>query len=248
MSTARRRRLTVIPVVLAGLALSACGVAQEQIRPGTAADVDGAGIDSSSVDETVDGACDYLDGQEGGGAIPRASLRRLVVQTLVREEAARQLVDELGADIASTYGEALGSIDLDYADAPDDQAEAMRTGDRSNTYVAFAADAIGNTLLREETGSEPGDPQAIRDRGNLAIQEWLASNDVDLNPSFGLRLEEGTFVADDGLSVPGSTDAVFAQGVSDIDLGGEDQEAVNQAIIESVAQLPPEQVCGTPAA
>lgn len=248
MSTTRRRAAITVPLVLAGLALSGCGVAQEQIRPGTAADVDGAGIDSSYVDDTVDGACDYLDAQAGGGAIPRAALRRLVVETLVREKAAEQLVDELGAELSDTYPEALAGIEQDYTDAPDEQAEAMRVGDRSNTYVAYAADAIGNTLLREETGREPGVAQEIRDRGNEAIAQWLADNDVDLNPTYGLRLDEGAFVADDGLSVPGSTGAVFAQGLSDIDLGSEDQEAVNQAILEAVAQLPPDQVCGTPAA
>ena len=243
MSTTARRAAIVVPLLLAGLGLSACGVAEQQIRPGVAAVVDGTDISADDVDRNVDGTCDFLDSQPDALSFPRVTVRRLLVETLVREEAARRLVDDLDVELPEEYDDQIAGIDLAYAEAPDDQAEAMRTGDKASTYVALAGRAIGDALLREESGSEPGNPELIAARGAEAIEEWIADNDVELNPTYGLGLDGGTFVAVDGLSVPASSGAVFAQGVADIDINAQDA-ALGEAINDAAAELPATQVCG----
>ncbi|MDO9454707.1 hypothetical protein [Nocardioides sp.] len=245
MSITPRLAALAVPLLLVGGALTGCGVSDgPQVRPGVAAEVDGTTIELSDVDDTVAGTCAYLDDADGALPFPRVTVRRLLVETLVRETAAERLLDELDAELPDTYAPAVASIDQNYADAPDDQAAAMRAGDTSSTYVALASDAIGNTLLREETGAEPGNPEEIRARGTQAIADWLADHDVDLNPTYGLRIDDGSFVADDGLSVPVSDGAVFNQGVAGFDISGQDEE-LQTKIQQASAQLSDDQVCGT---
>jgi hypothetical protein len=244
VSTTPRRAALVVPLLLAGLGLNACGVAEQQIRPGVAAEVDGTEISTDDLDRNVDGTCDFLDAQPDASAFPRVTVRRLLVETLVREEAARRLVEDLDVELPDEYDDAVAGIDQTYTEAPDDQAEAMRTGDKASTYVALAGRAIGDALLREETGTEPGNPELIAARGAEAIDDWIADNDVELNPTYGLGLDGGTFVADDGLSVPASSGAVFAQGVAGININDPDSAALGTALTDAVAELPATQVCG----
>jgi hypothetical protein len=243
VSITPRRVALAVPLLLVGAALNGCGVTDEEIRPGIAADVDGTVIRQSDLDDTVSGTCDYLDQAEGVSRFPRATVRRQLLQTLVRQVAAEHLVDELDVDLPDEYAPAIASIDKTYADAPGDQATAMREGDKASTYVAVASDAVGAALLRKETGTEPQDANQIRARGTQEVAAWLGDHDVELNPTYGLRLDDGSFVADDGLSVPESSEAVFARGVSDIDLGDADQD-VATLIADATAKLPEDQVCG----
>lgn len=249
MSTTRRARLAgmAVPLLLLGLALSGCGVADQQIRPGIAASVDGTDIASRDVDPTVDDTCAYLDAH-GTNRFPRVTVRRLLVETLIRKQAAQKLLDELGASLPDTYAPALTEIKGRYTDASSTQAVAMRAGDTASTFVSAAGQAIGAALLRKETGAEPTDAQAVTDRGTKAIDDWLASHEVDLNPTYGLSLDHGTFVDDDGLSVPASTQAVLEQGAAAIDLTSTDQQALGEAITKATDSLPEDQVCGPAAA
>ncbi|MFB9313570.1 hypothetical protein [Nocardioides plantarum] len=247
MSITPRRAALVAPLLLVATAFSGCGVADEQVRPGVAARVDGTDFSVSEVDDLTSGTCDYLDTTDNTLAYPRFTVRRLSLETLVRQEAAKHLLDDLDATLPDDYTKAVASLTETYAAAPADVAKAMREGDQARYFVAYAAAAVGNVLLREETGTEPADADKISARGNQAITTWIADHDVDLNPTFGLRLEDGTFKADDGLSVPVSTQARDASAVTAIDLSGAtDATALQAALAKANASLPADQVCGTP--
>jgi len=243
------RRATVSTILLAvglGVGLGGCGVADDQIRPGVAVSVDGTDIDVSEVDDTVSGACAfYDDNPETGALVPRVVLRRLVVETFTRREAAEALVEELGLDIDGDVSRATAGVEQAFGDAPPDQVAAMTAGEVAASYTTAASDAIGDALLREETGSEPGNPELIRARGVQAITDWLADHEIAINPTYGLQVDDGVFSADDGLSVPASTQAVFAQEISGLDLLSQDQAALGEAIEEATATLPDDQICGT---
>lgn len=250
MSITPRRAALVAPLLLLGLGLNGCGISDNEVRPGVAAQVDGTDVTSTEVDDLVSGTCDYLDDTEGAAAYPRVTVRRLFLETLIRREAAEQLVDDLDAELPGEYDTAIAGLAQDYADVPDDVAATMREGDRARYYVAYATAAIGDALLREETGAEPADADAIGQRGNKAIADWIADHDVALNPTYGLRLQDGAFVADDGLSVAVSTQAQDARAIADIDLSGAsgDQATLQASLDQANASLSDEQVCGTPGA
>lgn len=245
MSTPTRRAGRaglLVPVLLLAAGLTGCGVADEQVRPGVAARVDGSNIDAEEIDPTVTQTCAYLD-QYGDTRFPRVTVRRLLIETLIRREASEKLLAELDTELPPTYPAALAEIQTRYADASVAQSDAMRAGDTASTYVSAAGQAIGSALLRKETGQEPGDANAVAVRGAQAVDEWLASHEVELNPTYGLRVEDGTFVDDDGLSVAASTRAAFAQGVAAIDLTG-DQETLGDSLVQATDALPEDQVCG----
>ena len=245
------RRATVSTLLLAvglGVGLSGCGVADDQIRPGVAVRVAGEDIGVSEVDETVDGFCAFYDDSESATPVPRVLVRRLVIETFTRREAAERLVDELGVELSSDYGTALSQIEQSYAEVPADQAAAMSSGDTAAVYTALAGEAIGAELLTDETGAEPTDPEESRARGAQAITDWLADHQVEVNPTYGLQIEDGTFSAGDGLSVPASTEAVAAQDIAGIDIESVDQAALGEAIVAATSSLPDDEVCGPRAA
>lgn len=247
MSTTPRRAAILAPLLLAGLALNGCGVSDDQIRPGVAASVDGSDVTVSDVDDLADGTCTYLDASPDASTYPRVTIRRLFLETLVRREAAERLVADLGATLPADYASTVAGLAQDYTTESPSVARAMREGDEARYYVAYATAAIGNALLRKETGAEPGNAQQISDRGTQAIDQWLAERDVEVNPTYGLSLRDGAFVADDGLSVPVSSEATAADAVADIDLNSataDNQAELQAAIAKANASLPTDQVCG----
>jgi hypothetical protein len=247
VSITPRRAALVTPLLLLGLALNGCGIADNDVRPGVAARVDGTTVSLDDVDDTVANTCAYLD-DKGQARLPLITVRRLLLETMVRRVAAERLLDDYDTELPDTYTDSVGAIDAEYADLPAGQARAMREGSKAAEYVSQAGDAIGSVLLRKESGAEAGNSDEISARGVKAIDDWLADHDVSLNPTFGLRVDKGTFVADDGLSVPVSTEAALAQDVSAIDLRSADQAALGASIEKATKNLPEDEVCGPAAA
>lgn len=246
----RRTRLVVAaPLAVAGLLLSGCGVASPEARPGVAAEVDGTIISTDTLDAGLSGACDYFDAlaeapaadAPAPTAVPRVALRRTLMNFLVRRAAAEALVAENDIELPAELDDIFNEIDRTYADVPEDQAAGMTLGDRSGTYNVYVARALGSMALEEETGSAGEDPNAQVARGDEVIDGWLADHEVDLNPVYGLRLVEGRLVADDGLSVPASDEAVSAAGLAGLALDDPDAQ---QQLEQYAAGLPDDEVCG----
>ncbi len=76
--------------VLATGALSGCGIADAEVRPGTAAVVEGEEISLSDVDDATEATCEVLQGSQEllAGGFTGAELRGIVVQQLVVTEVA----------------------------------------------------------------------------------------------------------------------------------------------------------------
>ncbi|MEO9325620.1 hypothetical protein ABFT23_19165 [Nocardioides sp. C4-1] len=235
-----RRAALLTPVLVAGIALNGCGVADEQARPGLAAEVGGTAITTSDVDDETQGICDFLDAAEGQqAAFPKSAVRRLTFETAVRRVAAEKVLDELGLDLPSDVDTQASAVRQQLAEAGDaDDAELFADGEVARLYVAAAAGVIGAELLDDGTSA---DDEAAAARGVQALQEWLVDNDVDLNPAYGVALaDDGTFTADEGLSIPVSDAAVAAQAEAGLELLGGNQEEVAAA----AEGLPADQVCG----
>lgn len=241
MSHPVRRAALLTPLLVAGIALNGCGVADEPARPGLAAEVDGTAITLADVDDETRSTCDFLDAAEGQqAAFPKTVVRRLTFQTAVRRVAAEKLLDELGLDLPSDFETQAATLRQQFAGAPDaDDAEAFADGEVARLYVAAATSVIGTELLGDE--ATPGDDEAAGARGAQAVQEWLLEHDVVLNPAYGLTLDDdGAFVSDEGLSIPVSDAAVEAQADAGLDLLGGNPEEIAAA----ADGLPADQVCG----
>lgn len=248
MPTRSRLLSLAAPALVAGLALSGCSVSDEEVLPGAAASVDGTTIPLSEIDETTRVTCQYYDDNPAPDsaipAYPLVTVRSQVVQTRLLEIAAKSLVDELDPRFRASYEDDVARIQEAYADLPDDEAQTLIDGDLASNYVVTAGLSLGDELLRAESGSEPTDDSLSFQRGLAAMQQWLTEHDVEINPVYGLRLDDtGTFVGDPGLSQPESDEATAAQDVVDLNLYTLDQAGVDE-LNAAAAGLPGDEVCG----
>lgn len=244
MSTTRRRplrrvALLVVPVLVGATGLSACGVSDEQPRPGLAASVDGTDISLDRVDDATTRYCDYVadDPASAGQAIPRSVQRQQVAVTFILQTALEHILDDRDLDVTADYQARAADLRTQIGDQPD--SGPLYDILEANTYVNVAIEALGADEGTDSgDGSDGADPSATPPGLTLAY-DWLRENDVEINPVVGLDItDEGLVNADgDDLSVAVSDEAKAAVlSVDDPDV---------QAKIESLVQtLPAEQVCG----
>lgn len=238
MSIARRRTAALaVPLLLAGLALNGCGVADTQVRPGLAAYVDGTEIKLGDVDKATTALCDYYGSGafDGARAFPRSLQRRDIAQSFILKAALEQIVADRDLALPDSYGVALAAIDKQIAGQPhlDDLASAYR----ANAYVSAAAIAIGDDEFAAD-GTTAGSEAESQGRGSAVAGAWLAVHDVDINPVLALDLTDtGLAPVDDDLSVAQSDIALAAV----LDLGAPD---VTDKVTALAATLPDDQVCG----
>lgn len=238
MSLIPRRAGLVVPLLLAGIALNGCGVADGQVRPGVAADVDGVQIELSDVDESTTAVCDYLGsaGIADFSPFPRSFQRQGLATTFIQQVALESLVEERGLTLPESYGDDVVQIEAEFAGSGDDRDVLVETG-TANAYVTAAATAVGDAAFEAE-GTTAGSPEISFQRGLEEANAWLNDREVDLNPELGIALtDEGLVPSDDEISVPASDRA--RAGVIAVD-----DPAAEDKIAALVATLPPEQLCG----
>ncbi len=238
-STLSRARVGGLAVVLMSMgALSGCGVSQDAISVGAAAQVGETKISYAEVDEPVDDVCTYFS-DSGQAGFPRSIARQQFLSVLVERAAARQVLDEAGLALSDDYQDNLVAVDNGLAQVPEAQRPAFRILGEANEFVANSAYVIGEAAFAE-SGETPGSPTVVADRGMAQIGQWLEDNDVQLNPMFGLALVDGALVNDaTGLSVAQSDLATLTA----IDPSTATQESVDAA----ASQLPSDQLCGAAA-
>lgn len=236
MSTTRRplRRVAVlVPVLLCASGLTACGVADDQPRPGLAASVEGDDISLSRVDEATTQYC-VLYGEDQSGqtqAVPRSFQRRQVAGTFILQSALERIVDERGLDPSSDYESSLADIRSQFADRPD--SDGLIDFFEANAYVGAAVDAVS-----ADEGAATADPTATPPGLDVAF-DWLRDHDVEINPVIGLEVSDEGLRTSEGedLSVAVSDEARL----SDLDVSDADVDA---QIADLVETLPADQVCG----
>lgn len=166
--------------VLATGALSGCGVADAEIRPGLAADVEGAEIGLGQVADAVADTCEVLRRSPEllQGGFTGAELRGIVVQQLVVNEVATQIAEENGlrADVLRREAEQQARISFGFtADQRDDASIPVFA---ASSYLSSVISEVVDPTLSEQELVEPGPAyQAF-------LEQWQAENDIDVNPLF----------------------------------------------------------------
>jgi len=236
-STARGRLRRYGVVALAAAAVTGCSI---DLHPGQAAVVNGDRISQSSVDDSVQAACAFLEvsnaenPQATGIAI--TDLRSSFTGAFVSVEIFRELLDERGltvtpADIARTASQNTIPDELD-----EDDAELLQTffddiAEISLSDALVQANEADSSITDSSqlTGDEQSDP------GSTVVTDFFAAQDVEVNPQYGQWDGEWdgnpvTF-ASGSLSKPVSDTAQPL--VPDPQTGNTD-----------TSSLPPTQVCG----
>ena len=233
-------------VGLAGAAVlvvaNGCGVAGTDFQPGAAATVGGAELPTGTVNEYVGYFCDALESEAFGdvGAVARSELKQGVAGNLTRRLAAEQLAEQYAVDPGEYYQRVREEAQQDLGDLPQDATEALVEVQTTDAYVNGVALAVGERVLVEEGEQDPG-PQAAQARGAAVFTQWLAEQDVEIDPALGVDMaEDGTWArADTATSVPGSDLAVVSE-IGAVDEAGQPVEDY----AAYVSSLPASQRCG----
>lgn len=241
MSLHRARTRAAGAAVLAVLA-AGCGVAGTDFQPGSAARVDGGSVSTGTVDEYATYFCEALESGAFGevGAVARAELKQGVAGNLTRRLAAEQFAEEYGVDTGPYYERVRAQARESLGDLSEEAGAALVEVQSAEAYVNDVALAAGEDALVAEGTEDPG-PDAAQERGNELFVQWLADQDVEIDPSLGVELaEDGSWVrTDTSTSVAGSTRAVVSAG-SPVDEAGQP----NPEYTDYVGTLPPSQRCG----
>lgn len=233
--THRLGALGVAGLLTCGALLSGCGVSDEELRPGVAAQVGSTEIALDDIDDAVDVACGFFV-DEGQPGFPRALARQQFASVLVMRAAASQALEEQGLEVGSDYARAVGGLDAANAQIPAAQRPPFVLLNDATTYVDAAAATLGEAAFAAE-GDVPADPAVVADRGRTVISAWLDDHQVDINPSFRLTVADGQVVSDTGGTSVAVSDGATAALLDPATATGDEVSA-------AADQLPPSQLCG----
>ncbi len=239
-----RRAAAGAALAAAVLALSGCGVSGTNFQPGVAAQVGDERVYTAEVDAAADHWCDYLTDQSSGERFPKAQLRTQVLSVVVQRAAVEQVVSENDLDVpAVPTSEVQRILDEEFAGATERQVDGLRTLVEDAVEAQIGVTIFGSQVLQEEGAQvDPNQQEAAFQRGSEALSEWLGDHDIELNPVYGVAIDEdGRLVDDDGTSVVVSTEAGYAAQPDQEDPPTEDEQKDRQEYIDS---LPASQTCG----
>ena len=205
-----------------------CGIANEGIQPGVAAEVGNTTISLDDVEDAAEKLCDLhgKDPATKGVPVSGAEVRTRALQTLVLRTIADGLAEEYDILPSPTFA----SLEK----AADEQGTVQARQTLGLSYFVNVMQAVG----RQEDPSAAEQDQLAA--GIAAAQTWTAREGVKTNPVFP-DLEIGDvaveFGRDDDLSVAVSDFAEEA-------LGDADRLAEQQGDSAYAATLPESQRCG----
>ena len=182
----RNTLVAVLALTTAGL-LSGCAGAQ----PGVAAQVGDETIQVSDVNRLSDGYCAAYERQlEGDGTVlPMEVVTSNVVQTLTMTAVARQLAEEHGVEPSTTYEQNLANLEQAGDALADDAGEAKVTIESGLAYVNDILEQVGRKTLAEDGVTDPTVEDATA-RGKELLSTWIAVNEPEIDPQYGLKLVE----------------------------------------------------------
>ncbi len=225
------RSLPAVAALSAAALLAAgCGVSDDGVKPGVAAEVEGQQLRLSKVDRAVEDYCALRAANPQATAAPTALIRAQFVVGWTQAVAVDALADEHGVTLPSEAidrtsvqqaWEPLGTID-------DDNYETFE-------WLTWIQQRLSDPVAQlgaEDAGVEGQEAVAA---GIDLITGWLGDNDVTFNPVFGSYDAETGVFGSDPLSVPVSGEAK----------GASDTSALTP---EQIADLPADQRCGPAAA
>lgn len=228
-------------VAIAGLALSGCGVADDTLRPGLAAEVGDTEIELERVDDTAADLCDMVDflaEQDAAPTTAGAVVRDNTLQYVVLREMGEQLAAEYDVEAGEVYRGALAQHESQLTGLGVDEelvAEVAPTLS-SGEFFLDVVQQIGRSELGLTADEDPA-AEGITEGLRIA-REWEAEHGLEVNPRYSdmsigdLESIIETEVRD--LSVPVSDAAQQA-------LEGVDPEDPDTSYADS---LPESQRCG----
>lgn len=219
--------VAVLALCTAGL-LSGCA----GLQPGVAARVGEETISVRDVNRITDGYCQAYERQlQGDGdTLTMEFLSSNILFRLALSSAARQLADDYGVEPTAAYVDNLATLKQTVSVLKPQAAEARLAVDSSGTYVSDVLSTIGRQQLVEDGVAEPTTDDSLA-RGQDVMKRWLSDNEPEIDPQYGL-------VVDD--LAPAFVDTSTSFAASDQAVAG----AVRQPDPSYAASLPDSQRCG----
>lgn len=228
--------VTVVGAAVALLA-SGCGggLGAEPPRSGVAVEVNGETLTLEELDTMVEEFCTVWEDYEQAQPVAKSTVRISIVEDWAYAAGAEEVYAEAGiepralneSDVEGFWSQVGGELD-------DDNREPLTEWARLRNLMGEPLVELGTESLAAEGGSQ-ADPRAAQERGYEIFADWLAEQDVSVNPAIG-TVENGRIVPESGgLSVP----------VSDLASVGSDPSRHDPDYLNS---LPAAQRCGPEAA
>jgi len=196
--TIPRARIAVaaVGVVAAGL-LSGCGVADEGMRPGVAAQVAGTTIDRADVEEDAKDRCEVLGELAGEGDQPvsGARVRDLALQSAVLREVGTQLAEEYDVESSQLYDDAQAEVRGQLDGLDEDLIDRAVTSLSSTDYFVDILIQVGRGELGITEADDPDGQQGFA-QGLEIAQQWQDEHPIETNPRYsGIEIGD----ADEGV-------------------------------------------------
>ncbi len=217
-------RIRLIALASASIVLlTGCG-AVPAFNPGVAARVGDETVSLSQVDDVSASFCKYVEGQlQEGQVLAGHYLRGQVAGALALRVAVDQFAEEQGVSAADDYDKAVTEAEKQLGSLPRDQVQAVIDVQGVQLYLQAVEKSVG-----EQQGAGGDDATKAGEKAFLA---WLADQDVDVDPRFGVSIEKGA-------TAPADTSLSFG-------LGDTTQKAdADQPDTAYAALLPETQRCG----
>lgn len=184
--------MTRTRLVGAGIALAAAVLLTgcddvPAFNPGVAAQVGDDTISMSTVDDLTATYCEAAETQlQEDQALPQHYLRGQVAGSLALRAAADQFAAEKGVTADPSYDAAVEQAEQSLSGLDAAQRQAIIDVQGAAAYVQAVETAVGAEL------GTTGGRKAKLAAGQKAFQEWLADQDVRIDPRFGVSISDGT--------------------------------------------------------
>ena len=217
-------RIRLIALASASVVLlTGCG-AVPAFNPGVAARVGDETVSLNEVDDVSSSFCEYGEGQlQAGQALAGHYLRSQVAGALALRTAVDQFAEENGVSAAEDYAKAVAQAEKQLASLPDDQVQAVIDVQGVPLYAQAVEKSVG-----EQQGASGDEATQV---GQAAFVEWLDEQDIEIDPRFGISIEDGA---------PQPADTSLSFGVGDTTKKADASEPDT----EYAALLPETQRCG----
>jgi peptidyl-prolyl cis-trans isomerase SurA len=182
-----------IPVLAAVVLLTGCGVAGTQFHPGVAAQVGDDTITTRHINEVSNDYCQAVEAVtegQSGQANPPTAMRFLIHEfatDLIIRSAAEQLAEEYDVEPTDQYQRDLAALEPQLTELSDDQRDAVLEIIGAQSYTDDVLTQIGGIEL-DDQGSDDASPEDQQAAGQEVLAQWIADNDVEVNPKYGIEL------------------------------------------------------------
>ena len=203
MTATRLRSLTGLALASTVL-LTGCGSVPD-FSPGVAAQVGSDTVSMRTVDDVTTSYCAAAEKQlQQGQALPQHYLRGQVAGGLALRAAADQFAAEHGVTADPEYAKAVAQAEESLKALPADQRQALIDVQGAAIYVQAVEKSAGEAILRD-AGRANASAKAAQAAGQKAFTEWLADQDIRMDPRLGVSIDQGS-------TAPADTSLSFAVG------------------------------------